>query len=88
MSQKHLEHESLVHYRMVTWVVPSIINTLSLSRPCGFLQVDSECLNQTSKDMRRLFTACCVVTLKGLQFSEENKAIRMYSLYIFIYIFK
>lgn len=66
MSQKHLEYESLVHYRMVAWVAPSIINALSLSWPRGFLQIDSECLNQTFKDTGRLLIACCVVTLQGL----------------------
>lgn len=53
MFQKHLEYESLVHYRMVAWVVPSIMDALSPSQPHGLLQIDSECL-KLFKDSRRL----------------------------------
>lgn len=84
MFQKHLECESLVHYRMVAWVVPSIMDALSPSQPHSFLQIDSECL-KLFKDARKLLIVYCIVTLTHSQFSEENKAIRGYSLlYIFI----
>lgn len=84
MFQKHLEYESLVHYRMVAWVVPSIMDALSPSQPHGFLQIDSKCI-KLFKDTRKLLIVYSVVTLKHSQFSEENKAITGYSLlYIFI----
>lgn len=74
MFQKHLEYESLVHYRMVAWVVPSIMDALSPSQPHDFLQINSECL-KLFKDTRKLLIIYCVVTLKHSQSSEENKAI-------------
>lgn len=89
MFQKHLEYESLVHYRRVAWVVPSIIDASSHRGHMASCKLTAKVLITLFKDTGRLLIAYCVVTLKCSQLSEENKAIRVYSiLYIFMYVFR